>query len=84
VPALQCGPLLLDGCSAIPRANAAKKATENTEAKVSATTRAAFPSGCPVQMSEIGNVTIVSARKTIIAAPRIVVTSWREINLFRR
>ena len=64
----------------IARAKAAKKATEKTEAKASAIVMAAFPGGCPSQISATGNVTIVSARETIITAPRIVSTFWRDIN----
>ena len=69
------GPLL-----DIASAKAAKKAAEKTEAKASAIVMAAFPSGCPNQMSATGNVMIVSARETIITAPRIVSTFWRDIN----
>jgi hypothetical protein len=69
------GPLL-----EIARAKAAKKATEKTVAKASAIFMATFPGGCPIQISATGNVMIVSARETIITAPRIVSTFWRDIN----
>ena len=66
--------LLCDCWPAIARANAAKNATAKTDAKASAASPAAFPSGCPIQTSATGNVTIVSARQTIITRPRITST----------
>ena len=78
-PGPSSGPVLRDR-SVIESANAAKKATEKTEAKASAAIMAAFPIGCPLQISETGNVTIASARETIATAPRIASTFWRDTN----
>ena len=61
------GPLL-----DIARAKAAKKATEKTVAKASAIVMATFRAR---SNQRYGNVMIVSARETIITAPRIVICS---------